>query len=484
MKQLVNLFFILIIPTWTVAATYYVSPTGSNSNNGLTQNAAFLTLQHAANQTAAGDIVFVLPGNYSGFTQTTSGTDSSLIHFIGSQGAIIDVPNTTNDGINLEGASYISVQGFWIYGMPRAGLRAVHDTGVVFSYNIIDSCGMWGILTGFSKNVLIEGNECSRSVVEHGIYVGNSSDNPVIRNNHCWGNNANGIHMNGDVSLQPGDGIISNALVENNLIHDNGNAGGSGINCDAVQNSIIRNNLLYNNHASGISLYKIDGGGGSINNLVVNNTIVQPTITRWALNISDGSTGNTVFNNIFYSDHSFRGSISIDAGSLPGFQSDYNALTNRMSNNGGSSTMTLVQWQQATGHDAHSVLATPAQLFVNSAGSNYHLSSTSPARNAGTGNLGIFLAPINDIESNNRPLEIQWDMGAHEFDPNVGVDEIQQASWNELSSDALVNVYDLAGRLLFSGNKSSAAEFFKNNFGIYVIRPVGKPGFLFPVGKR
>ena len=39
------------------------------------------------------------------------------------------------------------------------------------------------------------------------------------------------------------DGIISGALVENNVIYNNGLGGGSGINCDGVQNSVIRNNL-------------------------------------------------------------------------------------------------------------------------------------------------------------------------------------------------------------------------------------------------
>jgi len=61
----------------------------------------------------------------------------------------------------------------------------------------------------------------SRSQAEHGIYVGNSGDRPVIRRNVVWGNNANGIHMNGDLS-QGGDGIISGAIVEGNIIHDNG----------------------------------------------------------------------------------------------------------------------------------------------------------------------------------------------------------------------------------------------------------------------
>src|SRR5262249_60466214 len=108
---------------------------------------------------------------------------------------------------------------------------------------------------------------------EHGIYVSNSGDRPVIRGNYVWGNRGNGIHMNGD-RFQGGDGIISNALVEQNVIIENGRGGGSGINAAGVQDSRFQNNLIYNTHASGISLYRIDGSEGSKRNVVVNNTVV------------------------------------------------------------------------------------------------------------------------------------------------------------------------------------------------------------------
>jgi hypothetical protein len=95
----------------------------------------------------------------------------------------------------------------------------------------------------------------------------------VIRNNLVHDNHANGIHMNGDQS-QGGDGIITGALVENNVIRGNGVGGGSGINMDGVSDSVVRNNLVFDHHSSGISLYRIDGGAGSRNNLVVNNTFI------------------------------------------------------------------------------------------------------------------------------------------------------------------------------------------------------------------
>src|SRR5690606_3035 len=122
--------------------------------------------------------------------------------------------------------------------------------------NTMDMNGSWGFLSGFSDDLLIENNEASRSQVEHGIYVSNSGDRPTIRGNRVWGNRANGIHMNGDASLG-GDGIISGARVEKNVIHDNGTGGGSAINADGVQDSRFLNNVVYGNHAGGISLYRI-----------------------------------------------------------------------------------------------------------------------------------------------------------------------------------------------------------------------------------
>ena len=41
-----------------------------------------------------------------------------------------------------------------------------------------------------------------------------------------------------------GDGIISGAVIENNVIHGNGKRGASGINMDGVQDSLVVNNVL------------------------------------------------------------------------------------------------------------------------------------------------------------------------------------------------------------------------------------------------
>lgn len=403
--------------TSSEAATYFVAlpPIGSDANEG-SEVEPWETLQHAVDTVAPGDTILVRAGDYVGAHVTASGSADqpiTLAAFPGEEVSIVADNAVTPDGINLEGASYFTVEGFDVSGRTRAGIRAVLCEKVTIRANRTDGNGKWGILTGFCDDLLIELNETSNSQIEHGIYVSNSGDRPVIRNNRIWGNHANGIHMNGDASLG-GDGVISDALVERNVIFDNGAGGGSGINMDGVRDSVVRNNLLFDNHASGISLYRIDGGQPSSGNEVLNNTVVVPADGRWALNIRDGSSGNLVRNNVFYNRHAFRGSITIDPAALPGFSSDFNVIMDRFSTDDGDSVMTLQEWQTDTGQDANSIIAGPGELFVDPATNDYHLKLESPAEDRGT----HLLAVTQDLEGTPRPLGTEFDIGAYE---GVGV---------------------------------------------------------------
>lgn len=390
------------------ATDYWVGPGGSNANTGLAPGTAWATLVYAADQVGPGDTVHVLAGNYQGFYLDTSGTAGNPITFLAGPGVNITSNNpNTPDGINVEGADHVVIDGFTVTNRARAGIRAALSDFVIIRNNTAGDNGVWGIFTGFTDDLLVENNETYGSVDEHGIYVSNSCDRPTVRGNLIHDNNANGIHLNGDAS-QGGDGLIEDALIEENIIFGNGAAGGSGINGDGLVSSVIRNNLLYDNHASGISLYSIDGATGATDNVVVNNTVINANDARWCLNISDGSTGNTVRNNIFYNYHSFRGAITIDSTSLPGFSSDYNAVISRFSDDGGSSVMSLAAWQ-ALGYDQNSFVATPAALFI-AATTDFHLSPTSPALDAGTASN----APASDLEGNPRPVGDGYDIGAYE----------------------------------------------------------------------
>ncbi len=399
---------------------YWVAPEGHDVPTGGAAAAPWATLQYAADRVGPGDTVTVRAGRYAGFVlgwdRPQGGAEGRPVTFRAEPGAsIVDRNTKTPDGINLEGASFVVVEGFRVEGMPRAGIRSVRNRGVIIRGNRTDRNHRWGIFTSFSDDVLIEGNTASRSTIEHGIYVSNSGNRPVIRGNVAWGNGGCGIQMNGDAS-QGGDGIISEASVERNVVHDNGRRGGAGINADGVRDSVFRNNLLYDNHASGIALFREDGAAGSANNLVANNTIAQPADGRWAIGIKGGSTGNTVVNNILLTFHPSRGVILVSEDSRRGFVSDHNVLTPRMSTDDGETSLDLDRWR-SLGYDLHGVTSRPEAVFVDASVRDYHPRAGSPAidaaRSAG--------APLEDLEGNRRPVGPMPDVGAYEYDPRPPV---------------------------------------------------------------
>lgn len=409
---LVLSFMCLAAPV--AGATFWVEPppAGSDANAG-TSAQPWATLQHAADQVAAGDTVRVRAGTYAGFHLTTSGTSGAAITFRADAGAVPRVVGdnaVTPDAINLEGASFVVIDGFRVESATRAGIRAVLCEQVTIRRNHCAANGRWGIFTGFCDDLLIEDNETTGSVLEHGIYTSNSGDRPVIRRNRIWSNHANGIHMNGDIS-QGGDGVITDALVEANVIWDNGAGGGSGINMDGVQDSLVRNNLIYDSHASGISVFRQDGGAASNGNRILNNTVVVAGDGRWALNIQNASTGTIVRNNTLWSDHGFRGAMSVCTGCLAGLVSDHNAVEDRFTLDDGDSVLDLAAWRLATGQDQQSFVAAPAALFADPAGGDFHLETASPALDTG---LALPAEVPFDLEATPRPLGAGWDIGAFE----------------------------------------------------------------------
>src|SRR5688572_5954217 len=83
------------------AATFYVAPTGKDTNPG-TAPAPWLTIQRAANTVNPGDTVIVRPGVYKGAKFSRSGLATAYIRFFGQSGAIVNSPGPLNsNGDNL-----------------------------------------------------------------------------------------------------------------------------------------------------------------------------------------------------------------------------------------------------------------------------------------------------------------------------------------------------------------------------------------------
>jgi parallel beta-helix repeat protein len=413
----------LLCPIFAWATTYHVSTAG---NDGFPGTAAqpWATLQHAVDRISAGDTILVAAGTYAGCRIGISGTPVLPKTIEPETGAhvLLNKPGASNKHNSILEVENFSgtvtdwvIAGFEIAGSPKYGLDIRVTSRITTQNNHVHDSTLTGIFTAFSNHVLIQNNESDHNH-EHGIYQSNSSTYPTIRGNRSHHNSSAGIHMNGDISQQPGNGLVLYALVENNVIWENGRSGGSGINCDGVDHSMIRNNLLYSNHASGISLYGIDGAHSSSYNKVYNNTIVMAANSRFALNIPDDDgrskapVGNLVENNILYTPDSNHGSIIIATAKPSGFHSDYNVVINKFSDDNDNTTITLAKWQ-ALGYDVHSIVATPAQLFVDPVNANYQLKPGSPAIN-----MGASLTDVPaDILGVARPQGLGWDIGCYEF---------------------------------------------------------------------
>ena len=455
--------------------TYYVAPDGDDDGPG-SQAQPWRTLQKAGDTAAAGSDVIVLAGTYAGFRVRASGRADAPIRFRARPGVVIDTPgpaNANGDNIWLRNVGYVEIDGFEVRDATRAGIAVQGEPDANVAGVVVRNCrcldnGRWGIFTAFAGDLLIEGNETAFSRDEHGIYVSNSADRIVVRDNRTHHNSSSGIQLNADPAQRgddpndpQGDGIIEDALIERNVIYDNGAGGAAGINLASVRGSLVRNNLLYDNHATGIAGWDDDEGSndfGTRDNRLVGNTIVQADDGRFAVSLVHGSTGNTVENNILVH-RGTRGSLEVDASSRPGLRSDYNVVADRFSDD--EEFLDLTAWR-ALGFDANSLIAPPAALFAAPAAGDYRLAAGSPAVDRGAPNADL---PV-DITGLARPQGAGVDIGAYELAAGGG------SCPGDCNGDGEVLVNELiagVGILLGSGDLAGCASIDGDGNGVVAV---------------
>ena len=361
----------------TLLATYYVSPAGADAAAGTSRSAVADASVRGRPRRRGRHGRSSAPGSYVGFDLRTSGTAAARITFKADRGAVINQVNTGHEPRRDQPRERILRHDRRLHaarhrrtrhqprGHPRRRRRLRHGAvqqGRGRAEQRVRPLGLLGhphrlrrrhrhpeqrhvALRARARHLLQQqrgppGHPQQRLVGQHGLR------HPHERR-----------HRDGQHGLPNVDGIISGALVDGNTCYGNGLAervrpgGGSGINCDGVRDSRFTNNLLYDNHAGGISLYQIDAAGPASGNVIANNTVIQAADGRWCLLVTDGAVNTTVFNNIFFNLHSFRGSISLSPDSASGFVSDYNFLDPRFSTDDANSAVALTQWRTATGQD-------------------------------------------------------------------------------------------------------------------------------------
>jgi len=369
--------------------------------------AVFQTLQEAADASRGGDLIAVMPGTYAGFVlqDKPSAADFHYIHFkaMGNPGdVVIDRASPNPDWmILLRATHHVIIQGFNLAGhntpaidpaSPRAGIMLDGDFGstgkqthhIVLVGNFSHNHRKWGFHSRDTHTVLMEDNVFALSAMEHSAYVSDGSDNYVIRRNIFFGSHAGGLQCNldtvssfhdlirnpelreypkeqptrewavglvalaaqkfGENNFPDGKGI--NFIIEDNVINENGKAGGGSLNLAGLQDSLIQNNLIYGNYNHGIAQWgdanpydhaSIDVLNSSTTppkddhdlplwgcrrNLIRNNTVLMNNRNRAAMQCVDGSWGTRLYNNIFINDASF--SIELDKSSAYRHQESHN----------------------------------------------------------------------------------------------------------------------------------------------------------------
>ena len=401
------------------AADYYVSLSGHDGNAG-SPAAAWRTLQKAAATLQPGDRVSIEDGVYPGgvIHRTPGRRDAPIVYKALGRAAVVDGSGIQNrDAFFIDQAHYVTLDGIQVRNAQRAGVRVSLADHVQIRNGVFADNRVWGIFSDYANDLVIEGNEVYGSKTQHGIYVSNSGDRPIIRRNNIHDNAQAGIQINADPALlrlelgESGDGITTGAIVERNVIYDNGEKGAAGINLASVRYSRIVNNLLYHNLAGGIAGWG-DGNGpewGCQENLFAHNTIVfRPGRGRFAISLKEGSTGNLAVNNILVEG---AGGLEFDSTSGPP-KSDHNlffmsARQYVVQNATSGVRYTLQAWQRS-GHDVHSIAADPR--FVAPIIGNFRLLSDSPARTAGA----VFPDVPADLDGVPRPRNSQPDLGAYQ----------------------------------------------------------------------
>ena len=184
--------------------TLYVGPAGSDVNPG-TLAAPLRQIRKGIALSSPGDTVLVLDGSYLGFDlDGMAGTALApfTIRTLG-QGAIVTVTadrSDNRDTIHVSFSSWVVLDGLRAFGANRAAMRIDQSDHVTVRNGVYGDNATWGIFTDFADDLVLENNECYGSVTQHGIYVSNSGDRPLLRGNRSHDNRGGGIQLNADLS--------------------------------------------------------------------------------------------------------------------------------------------------------------------------------------------------------------------------------------------------------------------------------------------
>ncbi len=195
--SIIGIVYVFTPPVFATGSTYYISPTGSDTNPG-THDQPWKTISKASTSLIPGDSVILLPGTYlEKLISLKSGTNGNYITYSATPGtAILDGTNITlnstngkGDGlIQIIGTSYIKIQGLTVRNSSvncvniSSDDSGVRPNSVEISNLTIQNCKKVGIKVRQGKNILIKDNSIKHTDYSSGIGIWNSEDVIVDHN--------------------------------------------------------------------------------------------------------------------------------------------------------------------------------------------------------------------------------------------------------------------------------------------------------------
>ncbi|MBN1364928.1 MAG: right-handed parallel beta-helix repeat-containing protein [Syntrophaceae bacterium] len=242
---------------------YYVSPNGSDRNNGSLRY-PWATVQHAATKAKPGDTVLIRGGIYNEgeiwlrADHGHGGTQGKLLTIQAYPGERPIFVNASRPLI-IE-CDYIRIEGLHLKNGKSIGVDG--NTVQIANNSFTGSGYAWAAVDAGGTNILLEGNICdikgnTVGTQGHCYYISHSS-NMTIRNNVAKGMTGYGIHVFDQRRSQDPPGferLIKNVIIEGNTVSHSQERSGiilAAYDHARIENVIIRNNVLFNNAHSGI----------------------------------------------------------------------------------------------------------------------------------------------------------------------------------------------------------------------------------------